>query len=158
MIPFKKRGMYQALQNSMFGFGAICGASFGGSIADSIGWFVHDFHPNHPIPSLLCYANFPTGAGVSSSKSPSPSSPYSSAGSSSKTPVKRIQPGPKSKPMSTSPAPCCSSPHSQSNSSASVSAATSSPGAARGSSARWLPASSCSPFSSGSKHARPPSP
>ncbi|KAF2023012.1 MFS general substrate transporter [Setomelanomma holmii] len=38
MIPFKKRGMYQALQNSMFGFGAICGASFGGSIADSIGW------------------------------------------------------------------------------------------------------------------------
>jgi MFS family permease len=38
MIPFKKRGMYQALQNAMFGFGAICGASFGGSIADSIGW------------------------------------------------------------------------------------------------------------------------
>jgi MFS family permease len=38
MIPFRKRGMYQALQNSMFGFGAICGASFGGSIADSIGW------------------------------------------------------------------------------------------------------------------------
>jgi MFS family permease len=38
MIPFKKRGMYQALQNGMFGFGAICGASFGGSIADTIGW------------------------------------------------------------------------------------------------------------------------
>jgi hypothetical protein len=38
MIPFRKRGMYQALQNGMFGFGAICGASFGGSIADSIGW------------------------------------------------------------------------------------------------------------------------
>ncbi|KAF3054149.1 hypothetical protein E8E11_011919 [Didymella keratinophila] len=38
MIPFRKRGMYQALQNSMFGFGAICGASFGGAIADSIGW------------------------------------------------------------------------------------------------------------------------
>ncbi|KAK4138388.1 MFS general substrate transporter [Trichocladium antarcticum] len=38
MIPFKKRGMYQALQNGMFGFGAVCGASFGGSIADSIGW------------------------------------------------------------------------------------------------------------------------
>ena len=38
MIPFKKRGMYQALQNGMFGFGAICGASFGGSIADGIGW------------------------------------------------------------------------------------------------------------------------
>jgi hypothetical protein len=38
MIPFRRRGMYQALQNSMFGFGAICGASFGGTIADSIGW------------------------------------------------------------------------------------------------------------------------
>ncbi|KAM0812610.1 putative Major facilitator superfamily domain-containing protein [Seiridium cardinale] len=38
MIPFKKRGMYQALQNASFGFGAIAGASFGGSIADSIGW------------------------------------------------------------------------------------------------------------------------
>jgi MFS family permease len=30
--------MYQALQNGMFGFGAICGASFGGAIADNIGW------------------------------------------------------------------------------------------------------------------------
>lgn len=30
--------MYQALQNASFGFGAIAGASFGGSIADSIGW------------------------------------------------------------------------------------------------------------------------
>lgn len=38
MIPFRKRGMYQALQNGIFGFGAICGASFGGSIADTIGW------------------------------------------------------------------------------------------------------------------------
>lgn len=38
MIPFRKRGMYQALQNASFGFGAIAGASFGGSIADSIGW------------------------------------------------------------------------------------------------------------------------
>lgn len=38
MIPFRKRGMYQALQNGMFGFGSICGASFGGSIADWIGW------------------------------------------------------------------------------------------------------------------------
>ncbi|TPX07911.1 uncharacterized protein E0L32_010366 [Thyridium curvatum] len=38
MIPFNKRGMYQALQNGMFGFGAICGASFGGLIANSIGW------------------------------------------------------------------------------------------------------------------------
>lgn len=30
--------MYQALQNGIFGFGAIAGASFGGSIADHIGW------------------------------------------------------------------------------------------------------------------------
>lgn len=38
MIPFRKRGMYQALQNGIFGFGAIAGASFGGTIADQIGW------------------------------------------------------------------------------------------------------------------------
>ncbi|KAF4994399.1 hypothetical protein FGRMN_5818 [Fusarium graminum] len=38
MIPFRKRGMYQALQNGIYGFGAIFGASFGGSIADHIGW------------------------------------------------------------------------------------------------------------------------
>ncbi|KAI1440285.1 MFS general substrate transporter [Annulohypoxylon stygium] len=38
MIPFRRRGMYQAMQNGIFGFGAICGASFGGSIADTIGW------------------------------------------------------------------------------------------------------------------------
>ncbi|UKZ83775.1 hypothetical protein TrVFT333_011588 [Trichoderma virens FT-333] len=38
MIPFKKRGMYQALQNGINGFGAICGASFGGTVADYIGW------------------------------------------------------------------------------------------------------------------------
>lgn len=38
MIPFRKRGMYQAMQNGLFGFGAICGASLGGSIADGIGW------------------------------------------------------------------------------------------------------------------------
>lgn len=30
--------MYQAIQNVSNGFGAICGASFGGSIVDSIGW------------------------------------------------------------------------------------------------------------------------
>jgi MFS family permease len=30
--------MYQALQNGSFGFGTICGASFGGSVADTIGW------------------------------------------------------------------------------------------------------------------------
>ncbi|KAI1777224.1 major facilitator superfamily domain-containing protein [Hypoxylon cercidicola] len=35
MIPFRKRGMYQAMQNDIFGFGTICGAS---SIADTIGW------------------------------------------------------------------------------------------------------------------------
>src|SRR5947209_3259482 len=38
MIPFHERGMYQAAQNVLNGFGAICGASFGGSIADTIGW------------------------------------------------------------------------------------------------------------------------
>jgi MFS family permease len=38
MIPFRKRGIYQAMQNAVAGFGAICGASFGGSIADYIGW------------------------------------------------------------------------------------------------------------------------
>ena len=38
MIPFKRRGMWQALQNSVFGLGAVVGASFGGAIADSIGW------------------------------------------------------------------------------------------------------------------------
>ncbi|KAF5619342.1 multidrug resistance protein fnx1 [Fusarium sp. NRRL 52700] len=38
MIPFRRRGMYQALQNGIYGFGAISGASFGGSIADHIGW------------------------------------------------------------------------------------------------------------------------
>lgn len=38
MIPFRKRGMYQAMQNGFFGLGAISGASFGGAIADQIGW------------------------------------------------------------------------------------------------------------------------
>lgn len=38
MIPFRKRGMYQAMQNGVVGFGAICGASFGGTVADYIGW------------------------------------------------------------------------------------------------------------------------
>ncbi|KAK8138291.1 multidrug resistance protein fnx1 [Apiospora sp. TS-2023a] len=38
MIPFQKRGMYQALQNGVTGFGYICGASLGGAIADTIGW------------------------------------------------------------------------------------------------------------------------
>jgi hypothetical protein len=30
--------MYQAAQNVLHGFGSICGASFGGAIADTIGW------------------------------------------------------------------------------------------------------------------------
>ncbi|TVY57612.1 putative transporter [Lachnellula cervina] len=38
MIPFKERGMYQACQNVLHGFGSICGASIGGWIADTIGW------------------------------------------------------------------------------------------------------------------------
>ncbi|PGH26773.1 hypothetical protein AJ80_01537 [Polytolypa hystricis UAMH7299] len=38
MIPFRRRGMYQAMQNVLHGFGSICGASLGGSIADTIGW------------------------------------------------------------------------------------------------------------------------
>jgi MFS family permease len=38
LIPLQKRGMYQAVQNGLNGFGAICGASLGGLIADTIGW------------------------------------------------------------------------------------------------------------------------
>lgn len=38
MIPSSKRGIFQAFQNLLLGLGAICGASFGGSIASSIGW------------------------------------------------------------------------------------------------------------------------
>lgn len=38
MIPFRERGMYQACQNVLHGFGSICGASLGGLIADNIGW------------------------------------------------------------------------------------------------------------------------
>lgn len=38
MIPFKQRGMYQAMQNILVGFGAVLGASLGGMIAESIGW------------------------------------------------------------------------------------------------------------------------
>lgn len=30
--------MYQVVQNVSYGFGAICGASFGGTIVDTIGW------------------------------------------------------------------------------------------------------------------------
>ncbi|KAL2172334.1 hypothetical protein VTG60DRAFT_6173 [Thermothelomyces hinnuleus] len=38
MIPFRKRGMYQAMQNILYGLGAVLGASLGGLIAESIGW------------------------------------------------------------------------------------------------------------------------
>src|SRR5690554_3833149 len=38
MIPFKRRGMYQALQNVLVGFGAVLGASVGGVIAETVGW------------------------------------------------------------------------------------------------------------------------
>ncbi|CAI6508792.1 ANL_collapsed_G0004750.mRNA.1.CDS.1 [Saccharomyces cerevisiae] len=38
VIPSSKRGIFQAFQNLLLGFGAICGASFGGTIASSIGW------------------------------------------------------------------------------------------------------------------------
>jgi MFS family permease len=30
--------MYQAVQNALLGFGSICGVSFGGALADTIGW------------------------------------------------------------------------------------------------------------------------
>ena len=38
LIPFKQRGMYQAMQNILVGFGAVLGASLGGMIAETIGW------------------------------------------------------------------------------------------------------------------------
>lgn len=38
MIPFRERGMYQAMQNILVGLGAVLGASLGGMIAESIGW------------------------------------------------------------------------------------------------------------------------
>ena len=38
MIPFQQRGMYQAMQNILHGFGSVLGASLGGTIAETIGW------------------------------------------------------------------------------------------------------------------------
>lgn len=38
LVPPKQRGMYQAVQNIMMGFGMTSGACLGGSIADSVGW------------------------------------------------------------------------------------------------------------------------
>lgn len=38
VITKRKRGLFQAVQNLLLGFGAVCGASFGGSIASYFGW------------------------------------------------------------------------------------------------------------------------
>lgn len=38
IVPTRKRGIIQACQNLFLGFGAVCGASFGGYIAQSFGW------------------------------------------------------------------------------------------------------------------------
>ncbi|KAK3316933.1 major facilitator superfamily domain-containing protein [Apodospora peruviana] len=38
IIPFRQRGMYQAMQNILVGFGAVLGASLGGVFVDGIGW------------------------------------------------------------------------------------------------------------------------
>ena len=38
LIPFHKRGIYQAINNLIMGVGATLGASLGGIIADNLGW------------------------------------------------------------------------------------------------------------------------
>jgi MFS family permease len=38
MMPFSKRGLYQAIQNILYGLGTVLGASLGGMIVDSVGW------------------------------------------------------------------------------------------------------------------------
>lgn len=38
IVPTRKRGIVQACQNLFLGFGAVCGASFGGFIAQRFGW------------------------------------------------------------------------------------------------------------------------
>ncbi|VEU23185.1 DEKNAAC104309 [Brettanomyces naardenensis] len=38
IIAPEQRGNWQAFQNVLFGFGSICGASFGGTIAQTFGW------------------------------------------------------------------------------------------------------------------------
>ncbi|KAK3947201.1 major facilitator superfamily domain-containing protein [Pseudoneurospora amorphoporcata] len=38
MIPFKQRGMYQAMQNILHRFGFVLGASLGGTITETVGW------------------------------------------------------------------------------------------------------------------------
>ncbi|WBW70637.1 vacuolar amino acid uptake transporter [Schizosaccharomyces osmophilus] len=38
IIPTRKRGLFQAFQNLVLGFGAICGASFGGVLSEAFSW------------------------------------------------------------------------------------------------------------------------
>jgi MFS family permease len=38
MVPFHKRGLYQAANNTVYGFGTACGASIGGLLASKLGW------------------------------------------------------------------------------------------------------------------------
>ncbi|KAK5651660.1 hypothetical protein OQA88_11835 [Cercophora sp. LCS_1] len=38
MMPFEKRGVYQAIQNILYGLGTVLGASMGGVIVDGVGW------------------------------------------------------------------------------------------------------------------------
>lgn len=38
MMPFSQRGLYQAIQNVLYGLGTVLGASLGGMIVDSVGW------------------------------------------------------------------------------------------------------------------------
>ena len=38
MMPFSQRGLYQAVQNILYGLGSVLGASLGGMIVDSVGW------------------------------------------------------------------------------------------------------------------------
>lgn len=38
IVPTRKRGLLQALQNLLLGLGAVCGASFGGLITQALGW------------------------------------------------------------------------------------------------------------------------
>jgi MFS family permease len=38
MVPFHKRGLYQAANNTVYGFGTACGAGIGGLLASKLGW------------------------------------------------------------------------------------------------------------------------
>lgn len=57
MIPFRERGMYQACQNVLHGFGSICGASLGGVIADTIGWR-WCFMCQVPVSAFACVVGY----------------------------------------------------------------------------------------------------